>query len=223
MEPHASSMVPEGVSVHAARIKLGQIVTPETLETMVEDIDRASELLATIPVDILLLGCTSGSLIKGVGYDKQLIERMKKASGGIQSTTTSTAVLGALKTLNLKRIAVATPYIKEINEAEKRFFEENGLEVAEVRGLELKTNDEFSSQPPYVIYRLARGVYKDHPESDGVFISCTSLRAPETIETLERDILKPVVTSTQASVWSALRKIGVMDSIEGYGELLREY
>ena len=223
MEPHFNSMVPEGVSVHTARVKLGQEVTPDTLMEMEKDMERAADLLGTIPVDIILYGCTSGSFIKGPGYDIQLIKKMERASGGIPSTTTSTSVVAALKTLDLKKIVVATPYIKEINEAEKKFLEKSGFEVAEVRGLELKIHNEISSQPPYVIYRLARNVFKDNSHVDGVFISCTSLRAPEIIDILERDIRKPVVTSTQASVWNALRTIGIIDSIQGYGKLLREY
>lgn len=223
MEPHAYAMVPQGVTIHSGRLRLGQAVTPESLKEMAEDIERESAMLATIPVDVILLGCTSGTLIEGPGYDKKIIERIEKASRGIPGLTTSTAVLSALEKLHLKKLAVATPYIKSINDAEIRFLEGNGFKVLTLKSLELINNNDFSNQPPYVIYNLAMSAFKEKPECDGIFISCTSLRAPEIIEDLERNTGKPVVTSTQASIWAALRKIGIHEPIRGYGQLLERY
>lgn len=223
MEPHAYKMVPDGVTVHTGRLKFGQAVTPETLRELTKDIERETEMLASIPVDIVLLGCTSGTLIEGPGYDQKIISLIEKASKGIPGLTTSTAVLQALRTLGLKKIAVATPYIKAINEAEIRFLEGNGFKVTCLKGLELLNNSEFLSQPPYVLYNLAYNAYKERPEADGVFISCTSVRSPDVIEDLERNIGKPVVTSTQASIWAALRKIGIKEQIKGFGQLMEKY
>ena len=151
-------------------------------------------MLASIPVDVVLLGCTSGSLIEGPGYNQKIISLIEKASKGIPGLTTSTAVLQALRTLalGLKKIAVATAYIKAINDAEIRFLEGNGFKVTCLKGLELLNNSEFLSQPPYVLYNLAYNAYKERPEADGVFISCTSVRSPDVIEDLERNIGKPV-------------------------------
>lgn len=223
MEPHAYAMVPEGVTVHTGRLRLGQAVTPESLKEMAEDIDRESAMLATIPVDVILLGCTSGTLIEGPGYDKKIIQRIEKNSGGIPGLTTATAVLSALERLGLKKIAVATPYIKPINDAEIRFLEGNGFKVTGLKGLELLNNYDISSLPPYVSYHLAMNLYKEHPESEGIFISCTSLRSPDIIDVLEKNIGKPVVTSTQASIWAALRRIGIQEPVRGYGQLLERF
>ena len=73
-------------------------------------------------------------------------------------------------------------------------------------------------QEPNVAYKLARIV--DSPEAQGVLISCTNFRTLEIIEKLEMDLMKPVVTSVQATVWAALRKIGIGESISGWGKLL---
>jgi maleate cis-trans isomerase len=42
------------------------------------------------------------------------------------------------------------------------------------------------------------------------------------IERLEREIKKPVLSSTQFSVWAALKKVGYSKGITGYGRLLRD-
>jgi hypothetical protein len=41
------------------------------------------------------------------------------------------------------------------------------------------------------------------------------------IEPLEMEFKRPVITSNQATIWAALRRIGLMDKIEGFGRLLR--
>jgi maleate cis-trans isomerase len=44
----------------------------------------------------------------------------------------------------------------------------------------------------------------------------------DAIDRIERETSKPVITTTQASVWAALRMIGRTESVSGYGRLLRE-
>ena len=46
-------------------------------------------------------------------------------------------------------------------------------------------------------------------QCDGVFVSCTALRAMETIAHLEQTIGKPVVSSNAATLWAVLRRLGI--------------
>jgi maleate cis-trans isomerase len=43
----------------------------------------------------------------------------------------------------------------------------------------------------------------------------------DAIERIERETGKPVVSTTQATIWAALRAISHNEPIEGYGRLLR--
>ena len=43
------------------------------------------------------------------------------------------------------------------------------------------------------------------------------------VEKLEQAIGKPVLSTTQVSIWGALKKIGFKGSIPGYGRLLRMF
>ena len=61
---------------------------------------------------------------------------------------------------------------------------------------------------------------QDEPESHAAFLSCTAIRAVEAIDAIEADIGKPVVTSNQAMVWHALKKLGIDDMLTGYGRLM---
>ena len=46
-------------------------------------------------------------------------------------------------------------------------------------------------------------------DCDGVFVSCTALRAMETVEHLEVELDKPVVTSNASALWAALRRVNI--------------
>jgi maleate isomerase len=57
------------------------------------------------------------------------------------------------------------------------------------------------------------------PEADVLLCSCTAWRAVEAVDALERRTGKPVVTSNQATIWAALRALGVTEAARGFGRL----
>jgi len=217
MESEFHRMRPEGVSVHTARMELTE-VSPEALMRMAEGALRAAELLSTAEVDVIIYGCTTGALVGGMEWERGLVEKIEDRTG-IRTITTAGAVVEAMKTLGMRRICVATPYIKELDELEVKFLAEHGIEVLAIKGLSLRKNTEIGRLPPWTSYRLAKEVFK--PGADGLFISCTNFRTIDVIEPLERELGVPVVTSNQASMWAALRLIH--QPMEGFGRLLREY
>lgn len=216
MESEFHAMKPEGVSIHTARMRLEE-ATPEALMRMAEDALRAAELLKTANVDVIIYGCTTGSLVGGGEWEEGLAREIEGETG-VETITTARAVVEAIRAFNMKRVCVATPYIRELDELEVKFLREQGIEVSAIKGLGIRRNTEIGSLPPWASYRLAKEAYRE--EADGIFISCTNFRTLEAIEPLEREFGKPVVTSNQASMWAALRLIH--QSIEGYGRLLRE-
>jgi maleate isomerase len=215
MEPDFYRMAPEGVSVHTARMRLDE-VTPDGLIRMADDAERGAALLATAGVDVVVYGCTTGSLVGGVRWEEDLVDRLHDNTG-IQTMSTSGAVVGALRTLGARRVGVATPYTEVLNRLETEFLEEQGFQVAAIEGLGLVDNIEIGRVEREVIEGLVEAVAG---EADTIFISCTNLPALDLIDGLERRHGRPVVTSNQASLWAALLDSSVKE-ITGYGELLR--
>lgn len=207
MEPEFFSCCPNGVSIHISRLPI-QNVTEKELIAMSEELRECAQLLKDAKVDIIVYGCTSGSLIKGKDYNKEIEDKIRRETD-IPVITTATAVLDALKAKGIKKVAVATPYTKEINEKEKKFLVKNGFEVSEIRGLGIKSGFEIGLQESSKAYELSRNLIKNNPEVDGLFISCTNFRTFEIIVPLSYDIRKPVITSNQATLWRALQKGGV--------------
>ena len=148
-----------------------------------------------------------------------LIERMQERNDNIPTTTASTAAVEALSALGAKRISLATPYPEEITKLQEEFLRGNGVEVLHATSISKRTilSSEISAE---TVYNLA--VESNELESEAIFISCVALHTIELIEKLEEDLKKPVITSSQATMWRLLRLAKVNDVIKGYGALFHK-
>ncbi len=207
MESEFWTYAPEEVSVHTSRLPLRR-VTEKELVDMANEAEKCAKLLSDAKVDVIVYGCTTGSLIKRKGYDKEIEARINEATG-IPAISTARAVVDALNEKEVKKIAVATPYTDEINQKEKDFLTENGFEVSEIKGLGIEDNIEIGKQPASIAYSLGKEVIRAHPEAEALFISCTNFRTFGIITALSRDVGRPVISSNQASLWCALKECGV--------------
>jgi maleate isomerase len=217
--PEYLRLMPEGAMVYPAPILLPRgEVTPAALSEMLEgdQLERAAELLTWEEVGIILFACTSGSLVHGVGWDRKLISRITGAAG-IPATTTTTAVLDALRAVEATTLAVATPYLPEINVIERQFLEESGFAVSAIAGLGCGTDREIGRLTPVDAVSLVAQV--DSPEADAIFISCTNFHCLSAVAEIERTHGKPVITSNLAGAWATLRYLGIDDELPGAGHL----
>jgi maleate isomerase len=213
-------LIPEGVSVHTARISLDAPPESkvETLEELAINAIKAAKDVAATEVDIIVFGCTSGSFFKGITWDREMSERIARDTR-IPAITTATAGVEGLREMGIKKVSVVTPYPEEINKRLIVFLEGNGFQVMRLESLGLRDPREFARVSPFLLYQLGKRAFVSG--ADGIFISCTQLRAIEILEQLEQDIGNPVVTAVQATVWLALKRVGLKSPVNGYGMLLK--
>lgn len=217
-------MAPEGVSVHTARVLLKEVTKEEEKDNVIlqmsSELMRAAKELASVEPGVIIYACTTASFIKGPGYDKELGEKIKKETG-VPGYSTTTAVVEALNAFKLRNIILVTPYNKGIGDKETAFLTKGipGLKVLAEKHLGILAALPKGEVRPEVPYRIARAL--DRPDVDGIFISCANFRSIEIIEQLEKDTGKPVVTSNQASMWMALKVLGVAGP-KGYGSLFQK-
>jgi len=185
--------------------------------TLVRVLEQAARKLAWAEVHVIVFACTSGSFIHGLGWDSALIGRIE-AAANVPATTTTTAVLAAFNAIGAKNVAIATPYLPELNEIEKRFFEGNGFAVPSIVGLGCLTDQEIGRLGPEDAETLVD--VADRPSANTLFISCTNFHVLDAVASLELRHRKPVVTSNLAGAWAALRRIGIQDVVNGFGRLL---
>ena len=220
IEPEFELVRPEGVSCHYHKFSFtgGGVEALKNLEKLVPD---AAELISHARPAAVAMVCTGGSFAGGYGYDKKLIQMMKERNGNLPTTTTSTSMIDAFNRLGIRKISMAVPYLEEVAVVEKKFIEDHGIQVLNMKWLNLQDALEIASVRKETIYSLAKEV--DEPEAEAVFISCVALHTMEVIEALEHDLNKPVISSNQATIWNLLRMANVNEKIEGYGQLLSKY
>jgi len=214
-------IVPAGVSVHFARMLMPAGTSPERIIEMDRtDGKHAIDQLASCCPHAIAYGCTASSIVQGHAFDAHLREEITQIAG-VPATSATNSIFAACAALGLKRVTAVSPYSAEVDAAEHRFVAEGGVET--IAGAHLGISDGFrlAEPAPEAILDLALGAWD--PESDGLIIACLNFRSHPIIDALEARIGKPVVTSTQATFWHALRLAGVTTPIPGYGRLLREH
>lgn len=217
MEYEFNKMAPRGVLVCAARLKVkGNLANAKSVLLMNREIENKAKEVADAKVDVIVYGCTSGSFIGGSGYDKELISNIENLTN-IPAITTSTSVIEALKELEIKNVALVTPYREEINRLEEDFLQSNGFSVSEVLGGILRSDQML----PSVAYERAKNAHLTGVE--GIFISCTNFQTINIIEQIESNFGKPVISSNQATMWNTLKKLQIPDALIGYGSLLKRH
>lgn len=209
------AMAPAGVAVHITRLKTDDYTTNETLARHIEHMaDAASRIQPDTRPEVVSYSCTSGSIVIG---EERVMDEIVKGAPWATPMCIVTGVLDALRELNAKRIVVGTPYLDEINTAEAGYLADRGIEILDIQGLNLTTGIEFGCVTPEYWKEFALAI--DRPEADAIFLSCGGIRALEVVEEIEQATGKPVVTSNQAQFWSCLRRAGIADQIEGFGQL----
>lgn len=211
---------PDSVSVHFTRVPLDSNPAEDDFRTMLDAAGKAAEDLTATGADVIAYGCTSGSM---ACPSDRLLGTMENASGK-PALSTAGAIIDALRTLGLKRIAMATPYLESTNEKERAFIERHGFDVSGIKGLglggSLENIQKISRVPPGDVYEHAKSV--DTPDAEALLICCTDFGTADVVQTLEDDLGKPVITSNTATFWAALRQAEINQSVNGYGRLLSD-
>ena len=217
MEAWFPRAAPRGVSVHFNRMPISSDTSVEALNAMAAHERTAIEVVADCEPDVIIHACTASIMVKGRAHDLELMDELGAAVGVPCCTMTEAIALG-LDAVEARRICIASPYPTVVEERERAFFEEAGYEVTGMRSFGIADNRELADPSPGEIYRLGKDAWVEG--SDALLISCGALRAHFIVAELERDLGHPVVTSTQATLWAALRLAGVRDPLPEYGALM---
>lgn len=215
-------LVPPGVSVHTARMLFDpeglQKAGGEGMGNMHDHMPRAVAETASARVDMIAYGCTASS----VQHGPENIEREIEEQVSVPAVSTAGAILAALKSLGIKKFALATPYPAKINAHECEFFAERGFEVVIDRSMlasdEQKRLRGLALVPPEMIRQTV--LEMDGPEVEGFLLSCMDLPTLDLIDELEAETGKPVITSVTCTLWQSLEKAGILESPEKGGRLL---
>jgi maleate isomerase len=179
---------------------------------------EATLALADARCEVIVFHCTASSMEAGLAGERQVLDEMSRATKS-HVTTTASATLAAMHTLDIKKVVLISPYIAATHQHEVDFLGEAGLSVVGGRALGLAGGDQYITVSAAEWLRIAQeDICSD---ADGVFLSCTNIHSPEVIDSLERMIGRPVITSNQAVLWYTLRACGQTDDVACLGRLFQ--
>jgi arylmalonate decarboxylase len=212
MYPHVR-FVARGVGVRS--------LTPRGYDSAWDGILPAAEHLAGQSVDAIMVIGTSLTFYRGSDAHAELVRELR-ARTGLPVSTMSQAVVDGLRSFGARRIAVATAYADDVNDRLAAFLAAQGFEVLALAGFGLIGFGEPGSKSEADIVALGAKVCTAAPAAEGLLISCGGLRTLGVAQPLEARHRVPVVASTQAAFWAALRLVGESGHFAGHGRLLEE-
>jgi len=188
-------------------------------EKQLERIEEAVQDLVENQCDSIIFSGSPLFTRLPFGSDRQLGQKLSDKFG-VPVAAGLTAEVEALKAMNCKKLVVGTPYPEELNERLKRHLEASGLEVLQIAGYGVRKNADLTDLPVHASYKIAKRLYAKAGDADGVFIACPRWPTLPDVELLEQEIKKPVVTSSLACIWHAMKLIDVKENVRGFGRLM---
>jgi maleate cis-trans isomerase len=167
---------------------------------------------------VLMAGITLGTQ-RGYAAEQQAVAELSRQVG-LPVSTAMSATVEAMKHLEIRSTVIATVYKETINQAVKKYYEDGGLEVLAIKGLEVSKPVEQVKLPDYASYEVARELYRQHSTTDSLLIQ-GRWRSVAYIQELEDDTQKPALSSTAASLWWVMHVLGIKVPIPRFGKLLR--
>jgi maleate isomerase len=158
--------------------------------------------------------------VQGLDYDSHLRAEIAETFK-VPSTTAAHAILTAADALGARKVSIVSPYTKEVDAAEHAYFEAAGLEVLGGACLGISDGFKLAEPSPDALFELGRRGFD--PRSDALIMTCLNTRSHTVIARLEDALGKPVISSTQATLWHALRLAGIDDRIAGFGRLMEAH
>ncbi|WP_415321217.1 racemase [Candidatus Pelagibacter sp. Uisw_092] len=197
------------------RIECFNPLTKENLIKMSEKVTEVTkDILPNEKIDCVAYGCTSGTI--AAGYE-DIEKKIKNAKPEAIVTTPSTASIKALKKLNIKKIAIFTPYSKKLNDEVLDFFKNENFEIKANSYFNIESDIDIGKVDPNYLYEVLSKM--DLNGAEALFISCTALPALSIIDKLEKKLNITVLSSNQTLIWDTLNSIKNKETTKGFGKI----
>ena len=218
LEPELWSVLPDGVALYATRILARGELTPAAVHAMEENVDRAVDELAATGVDVIVYADMVTTFIMEPGWNEARTGEIAERTG-CACISAWTALRDALAHLGVARFALGTPYPAAIHALAAPFFTERGFTVRDDATLDIRQMADVPRVDAGRLRDLVAGL--DYEDSDAVVLLATDLPTFASLEALAAMTGRPVLSSNQTILWSALRTVGNDATLRSLGPLFR--
>lgn len=226
VEADLSMMHVVGVTVHMGRIaiadkRMGSDADQEALQEQIRnEMNAAIARVATAEIDLLIMGMSAETFWGGAQGHEGFLAKVR-AVAGVPVVTGADACREALEAIGATRIGVVTPYQQVGDDNVRHYFSDIGVDVVAVRGLRCPTATAIAEVPPRQIADACRDVAA--AGADAIVQVGTNLSAVRLADSAQHWLGVPMIAINAAIWWSALRKAGLPDVLDGFGPLLARH
>jgi maleate isomerase len=211
-------ILPKGFTIVSSGLNV-QAHTSEEFNKAIDALGAGLGIFKAEECDAILMGGITLGTQRGYATEQEIVAHLSKQVG-LPVSTAMGATVKALKHLKVGTTVIATAYKDNINQSVKKYYEDGGVKVLAIKGLEVSKPVDQAKLPDYASYKIARELFRQHPDTESLLIQ-GRWRSVAYIQELEDDTEKPVVSSTAASLWWVLQSLNMKPRIDGFGKLLR--
>lgn len=227
VEHDTAKLAPHGITFHTGRMYISDPRMDDDtnfvalLEQIRASIQVAVRDVMTAKPDLMMMGMSAETFWGGVDGNAAFIKRVEAMTGGLPVTTGASSCRAALDALEVKRIAVFSPYQPVADTNVHRFFSEAGFDVITVTGLRIPTATAIAEVTEEQVIATLKEI--DGPDVEAIVQVGTNLSMVALADQAEHWLDKPVIAINAATLWHTLRSAGFTDSWGGAGSLLRHF
>lgn len=211
-------ILPKGFTIVSSGLNV-QAHTTEEFNKAIDALGAGLGIFKAEECDAILLGGITLGTQRGYQFEQEVMAKLSQQVG-LPVSTAMSATVEAMKHLKIRSTVIATAYKSSINELVKKYYEDGGVKVLAIKGLEVNKPVDQAKLPDYSSYKVARELFRQHPDVDSMLLQGRWRTVAYTQE-LEDDTGRTAVSSTAASLWWVMKVLGIKVPVPGFGQLLR--
>ena len=207
---------------HSSRMRMKH-VTPEELRGMNEQTERAARELADARPDVVATACLVAIMAQGPGHhcvaEAEITSALRAEGADAPVISSAGALISAMDALGAKRVAIITPYLKELTAQVVDYIEDTGIEVVDALSLEVPDNLAVARLDPADLREHWRRL--DLRSADAVVLSaCVQMPSLASIQQVEDEAGLPVLSAATSTAFRILSELGLPPFVPHAGSLL---
>jgi maleate isomerase len=189
----------------------GDFCTPAQHALMNEDLEQSARYLGSVRPDVIAYACTSGSFEDGPEGEQRIVDVVTAATGA-EVVTATRAIVAFLQRAGVGRVAIVSPYTRELTRDLEAYLVAAGLTITGVACRGYDENDRIAADEPDDIVAFASAA--ELGAAEAVVLPCTNWRVNGIVRRLEAALRRPVISSNTALIEHVARVLD-LDPVAG--------
>jgi maleate isomerase len=154
----------EGPSFHSARMRM-TAVTAEALAAMDAQAEQRAGELADAQVDVIAYACLVAVMVQGRGAHRSAEQRLSDAADGVPVVSSAGALVSAVQTLGVERVAMVTPYAPPLTATVIDYLAAEDIDVVDAISLGVTDNGAVGRLDPANLVDIAARLDRSNAEA----------------------------------------------------------